>query len=74
MQGDEIVSDLDIALKKLSEVRIKPDKANKRDFMRVADSILQLRTLFHYLMRPPTAAKGSQIVDKLWSCVTHVRG
>ena len=73
MQGDDIANDIDLMLKKLTEVKTKPDKPNKRDLYRVQDALCQLRSLFHYLVRPPSAPRAPSLGEKLWSCVHHVR-
>lgn len=72
MQGDDIANDMDIVLKKLGEVKTKPQNPSKRDLARVGDALIQLRTLFHYLIQPPSPPRFPTLADKLWTAVTHV--
>jgi hypothetical protein len=73
VQGDEILNDVDLVLKKLSEIATKPGNPSKRDLSRLCDGLIQLRTLFHFLVTPPSPAKAPVIAEKLCKIVEHVR-
>jgi hypothetical protein len=69
VQGDPVLDELDLLIKKLADVKLAASKPSRRDAMRFGDLALSLRFLVHFLREPPRAA--GDFSQRLQTALNH---